>query len=79
MVNAAKHGGPQHIEVAVRVQADRMSVVVEDDGIGFPTGGHEGYGLRATRRTLHEVRGLLRIARRRPPRVVVSVPLPVDG
>lgn len=79
MVNAAKHGGPERIKVALRVQGDRMVVVVEDDGVGFSAGGQEGYGLRSTRRSLHEVRGLLRIARRRPARVVVSVPLPTDG
>ncbi|WP_433503015.1 GAF domain-containing sensor histidine kinase [Pseudonocardia halophobica] len=79
MVNAAKHGGPDRIDVALRVQGDRLLVAVDDDGVGFSDGGHEGYGLRSARRSLHEVRGLLRIARRRPARVLISVPLPTTG
>jgi signal transduction histidine kinase len=79
IVNAAKHGGPTRIHVGLRVHADRLQVTVEDDGVGFSVGSPEGYGLRATRRALHEVRGMLRIARRSPARVVVSVPLLTDG
>jgi signal transduction histidine kinase len=76
MVNAAKHGHATRIDVIMHVRAHRLSVVVDDDGTGFTPERHEGYGLRAARRNLQEVHGQLRIVRRQPARVAISIPLP---
>jgi signal transduction histidine kinase len=75
MVNAAKHGHPGRIDVSVNVRAHRLVVTVDDDGAGFTSERREGYGLRAIRRNLQEVRGQLRIVRRQPARVAISIPL----
>lgn len=48
VTNAIKHGKAQHIVIGLTAANDLITLMVKDDGIGFPKGGkkHTGMGLR---------------------------------
>ena len=78
--NAIRHGQPQAIEVFIDVDEDRASIVVEDDGIGFPAGAPPiGFGLAGMRERVRAASGTIRISNRSGPRrgVTVEVVLPI--
>ncbi len=47
VTNAIKHGEAQHLAIDLTAANDRITLMVKDDGIGFPQGGekHTGMGL----------------------------------
>jgi two-component system NarL family sensor kinase len=65
LVNAAKHAGATHVDVAVRRSGDRLVLEVADDGAGIPDGrldaavrdGH--IGLASSRQRVEAVGGRL--------------------
>lgn len=43
--NALRHGKPENIAIRLFTDQDRCAVVVEDDGVGFPTSAPNGTGM----------------------------------
>lgn len=77
-VNAAKHAPGCEVWIEAHLRRNRVVVNVDDNGPGMPVKrGIEGYGLRAMRRNLAEIGGILRIGRsaRGGTRYLISVPL----
>jgi len=76
--NALRHGGAQHIAIAVRLNADGVITVdVCDDGVGFQTANGAGFGLLGMQERVQSLGGTLS-ARNRHDRsgVIVSARLP---
>jgi signal transduction histidine kinase len=83
--NVAKHAKARHVRVAFKLEAHRLEITVEDDGIGFvhgqawregfgPAG---GYGLYTIRERMRHLGGRLKILPVQPQgsRIILSVPL----
>ncbi len=79
LANVARHAGAQHVEVRLRIDADRMRAEVCDDGAGFEPGavpaGHQGLALMAQRLELARGRFEVRSAPGSGATVRVEVPL----
>jgi signal transduction histidine kinase len=45
VANAVRHGKPSRISVTLARSADRLTLVVEDDGVGLPDDWDKGAGL----------------------------------
>jgi signal transduction histidine kinase len=67
LANSARHAQPQHVEVRLRVQNGRLTLEIEDDGIGFqpaeaggPGDGH--FGLTLMRERARSAGGLLTVS-----------------
>ncbi len=76
--NVAKHAEASRVELRVGNEADRLEVLVVDDGGGFePSGAHDGFGLIGMRERVELVGGELRIESRpgAGTRVQAAVPL----
>ena len=76
--NALRHGRPQHVTVAVRLNPDGVIAVdVADDGIGFQATGRAGFGLLGMRERVQSLDGTLSAGNRHDRSgVIVSVRLP---
>ena len=83
LTNVAKHSGAGRVELRVSGGAERLDLLVADDGRGFdPTGEHGGFGVAGMRERVELTGGELRIESRRGEgtRVIASLPLgPVPG
>jgi len=64
VTNVVKHSEAKKCRVAIEVTADEVKLIVEDDGVGIPTGQERmtGNGLRGMRERLEFVNGTLNIA-----------------
>ena len=64
VTNVVKHSGAKKCRIAIEVTADEVQLIVEDDGVGIPTGQERmsGNGLRGMRERLEFVNGTLNIA-----------------
>jgi len=76
--NALRHGRPQHIAIAVRLNADRVITVdVCDDGVGFQAIDGAGFGLLGMRERVQSLGGTLSARNRHDSSgVIVSARLP---
>lgn len=80
--NVAKHSRAGRAQLRVRGDAERLAVLVSDDGEGFdPTAATSGFGLAGMRERIELAGGELQIESRpgAGARVVASVPLPAPG
>lgn len=79
--NAIRHGKPSAIDVVIDVDEDRATIVVEDDGAGFPPGPAPlGFGLAGMRERVRSVGGAIVVRNRTKGRgVIVEAVLPVRG
>ncbi len=62
--NAARHGHPDHLRVALRGSGTGVTLVVEDDGAGFDPAslaGRDQFGLRGMRDLIREAGGSLEV------------------
>jgi len=61
--NVVKHAHARHVAVQLDVAADRVTLDVADDGIGFEPGlrGGEGFGLPGMRERVERLRGALHV------------------
>lgn len=78
VANAVKHSGATRVLVRLRQSADRLSLVVEDNGAGFTTPGSdaEGMGLRVMRYRAHSIGARLAIVDRPCAGVTVKCSVP---
>jgi two-component system, NarL family, sensor histidine kinase UhpB len=76
--NALRHGRPQHVAIAVRLNAGGVITVdVSDDGIGFQTSDGAGFGLLGMRERVQSLGGTLSAVNRSDRSgVIVSARLP---
>jgi signal transduction histidine kinase len=62
IANALRHASAEHLSVVATRRGDRLSVVVEDDGIGFdPSAQVDGMGLASIRERVSLLDGILAI------------------
>ena len=60
--NVARHARARRVDVSIRVDASEVEVVVEDDGVGLPSGSHPtGNGLRNMQTRAQSLGGKLHI------------------
>lgn len=82
LMNVVKHSRAPTAKVSLRRVGDRLTITVEDDGVGFdqddPRVRSAGIGLLGVREQIHRLRGSTEIisAPGRGARVVISFPLP---
>ena len=81
MTNVARHASARTCTVSLTADADRLVLVVEDDGAGIPAGTRSGVGFASMRERAEELGGDLRIgpADGGGTRVVATFPLTVAG
>jgi signal transduction histidine kinase len=62
--NAVRHGRPQTIDVTVATEADRVTITIRDDGVGFDPGQvaeRHGMGLQMMRERVEELGGVIHV------------------
>ena len=62
--NAVRHGQPKTIDVAVATAADRITITIRDDGVGFDPGQvaeRHGMGLQMMRERVEELGGAIHV------------------
>jgi two-component system sensor histidine kinase UhpB len=80
--NAARHSGAQHICVVVNQHADRVEVVVDDDGSGFNRQAAmrgPGLGLTAMKERMALVNGTMALKSRRRGGTTVCASVPIEA
>jgi two-component system, NarL family, sensor histidine kinase UhpB len=81
LVNALRHASASRIEVSVRIEADRLVVRVDDNGVGVPAGwdqpGH--YGVRGMRERAAALQGSFELGAGHDGGTQVIARLPVAG
>jgi two-component system sensor histidine kinase UhpB len=79
LINALRHAQPGHVTVRVRVEGERLSVLVEDDGKGLPADwsrpGH--FGLRGLRERVLNLGGAFAVGNRAPSGVRMAAEIPL--
>jgi len=76
--NAVRHGQAQHISVSISRDAGHVTLLVEDDGLGFePAQTSEGIGLANMRRRAEYLNGSLEVASAPGQGTTVAVHVPV--
>lgn len=76
--NAIRHGQPTAIDVMIDVDDERATIVVEDDGVGFPGGTAPlGFGLAGMQERVRSVGGTIAVRNRKTGHgVIVEAMLP---
>jgi two-component system, NarL family, sensor histidine kinase DevS len=82
LTNIAKHAGAAHAQLQIRCEAERVELLVSDDGAGFdPDAPASGFGIAGMRERIELTGGRLRIESKQGggTKLLASVPLPADG
>jgi signal transduction histidine kinase len=62
LTNCARHAGASHIRIAVHGQGDRVSLAIQDDGVGFqPSQDTAGLGIIGIEERVRDLGGHIRI------------------
>src|SRR5262245_52057398 len=79
LTNCARHAKAQNVLVSVRTQAEKIIVLVKDDGIGFNpfASGRGGLGLLGIRERVEELDGTVRITSQPNKGTLIQVQIPV--
>ncbi len=79
--NAIRHGAPTAIDVCITVTGWQASIIIEDDGTGFPEDrAPNGFGLAGMKERVQSVGGIVSVRNRSPQRgVVVEAILPLPS
>ena len=79
--NAIRHGQPNAIDVMIDVDENSATIVIEDDGTGFPDGTPTmGFGLTGMQERVRSADGMLRVRNRANGQgVIVEAVLPLSG
>ena len=79
LVNALRHANAGHVMIEVSATADRMTIVVTDDGVGLPAQwsrpGH--FGLRGLAERVDHLGGKLEVRNREPHGVALTAEIPL--
>jgi two-component system, NarL family, sensor histidine kinase UhpB len=79
LINALRHGQPASVTVRVQMEGERLSVTVEDDGVGLPADwsrpGH--FGLRGLRERVINLGGAFAVGNRAPKGVRMAAEIPL--
>jgi signal transduction histidine kinase len=79
--NVERHAQARNLWVEVAVAEDNVSVLVEDDGVGFADGslrGHLGHGIAGIRQRARALRGELAIRRRPEGGALIELNIPLS-
>jgi signal transduction histidine kinase len=82
LTNASRHARASCVRIDVECQADKLSCVISDDGVGFDValpGGGGGLGLKGMRERLSAVDGALQIASTPGEGTQIRLQIPVEG
>lgn len=80
LTNILRHASAQHASVVVTVHSGTLSIVVEDDGVGFdPAARADGFGLAGIRERAVLLDGSFRIESRKGHGTTIVVTLPVGS
>jgi len=82
LLNVSKHAQAKHVRVELKSSADRVSLSIADDGIGFPTrsaGGGMGLGVLNMRERVGWLKGSFSLESRPGGGTQISVALPIQG
>jgi signal transduction histidine kinase len=78
--NVSRHSRATHVELALSYKADRVEVVVADNGCGFDQDARPGgVGLRSIRERIESLGGVVGIESLPDCGTRLSVRLPIDG
>jgi two-component system, NarL family, sensor histidine kinase UhpB len=79
LVNALRHASAEHVAIDVSSTAERMTIVVNDDGVGLPAQwsrpGH--FGLRGLAERVERLGGTLQVRNREPHGVSLTAEVPL--
>lgn len=76
--NAARHSGCTRVEIDLRIEHNRLTLVVADNGKGFNSNnGHDGQGLRSMRRRAETLAGRLGIRSKNGGGTTVTFEIPL--
>ncbi|MGE5204699.1 MAG: sensor histidine kinase [Chlamydiota bacterium] len=78
LTNCARHAKAQHVLVTISEQSDGITVVVQDDGVGFlPAGANKGLGLVGIQERVQALEGRCKIVSRPSQGTTIRVELPL--
>lgn len=78
LTNCARHAHAKRIEVALRLDANALELVIADDGVGVDGGRGRGMGLIGIEERVRELNGTFVVARRKPSGTELRAVIPVD-
>lgn len=81
LTNCARHAGAKSIRVTVHGGANRVSLTVQDDGVGFPANGEapRGLGLLGIKERVNELGGTFKVASQSFRGAMLMVELPIES
>jgi signal transduction histidine kinase len=79
--NAARHSQAKTVQIELKQDADRLTISIADDGVGFDAGHARGMGTVGMEERLRQVGGTLRVTSQpgKGTTLVAEVPLPPPG
>ena len=80
LTNAIKHAEAENIDLSIHQNADKVLLVIQDDGIGFnsATKGKNGFGLKNIHDIITKLNGELRISSKRNKGTKINLELPYE-
>ena len=76
--NVVKHSGARQVQIVIRREAHRLTVVVQDDGRGFDPESTRGLGLLGMHERINGLDGTLHVASEPGKGTIVSFTLPLE-
>lgn len=74
--NISKHSQATKVEISCTLHEDELTIIIEDDGIGFELGNHEGIGIKNIKERTQELKGNLSIDSQKNHGTTISIHLP---
>jgi signal transduction histidine kinase len=64
--NALRHADAENVKVSIRLEEDRLIIVIDDDGVGMSPDAKPGIGLASMQERAEELGGHFRILSKQP-------------
>lgn len=74
--NISKHSQAQKVEISCTFHDDQLTIIIEDDGIGFEPHNPQGIGIKNIKERTKELKGNVHIDSRRGHGTTISIHLP---
>lgn len=74
--NISKHSQAAKVEINCTLHGDELTIMIEDDGVGFEPGNHEGIGIKNIKERTQELKGKLSIDSGKNHGTTISIHLP---